>query len=79
MHPRAVKLKEREISNEEWNVIYQIYSKPHFQHILSNGELVIVNNLKFAHGRTPYKTDGIRQSTIFLYGHVDNLPLSYQP
>ena len=58
--------------------VYSLYSKPHFQHKLSNGELIIVNNLRFAHGRTPYKSDGVRQSTIFLYGLVDNEPMLCQ-
>ena len=72
--PRFVKLNGREISQEEWNVIYGIY-KPHFQHKLSNGEMIIVNNLRFAHGRNPYSTDQKRKSTIFLYGVVDNSPV----
>ena len=77
MHPRVVRLKGREITQEEWDVIYKIYEKPDFQHKLSNGELIIVNNLRFAHGRTPYSTtdDQKRQSTIFLYGVVDNSPI----
>ena len=75
MHPRIVRLKGREITQEEWNVIYKIY-KPHFQHKLSNGEFIIVNNLRFAHGRTPYSTDQKRKSTIFLYGVVDNSPIN---
>ena len=74
MHPYTVRLKDREITQEEWNVIYKIY-KPHFQHKLSNGQLIIVNNLRFAHGRTPYTTDYKRQSNIFLYGILDNSPI----
>ena len=74
MHPRSVKLKNREITNEEWKAIYQIY-KPDFQHKLADGELIIVNNLRFAHGRTPYKNSGQkRRATIILYGLVDNTP-----
>ena len=76
MHPRSVKLKNREITEEEWKVIHNVY-KPNFQHKLSNGELIIVNNLRFAHGRTPYKGDVIRRATIFLYGIIDNTPSNH--
>ena len=76
MHPYTVRLKDREITQEEWNSIYKIYNKPHFQHKLSNGQLIIVNNLRFAHGRTPYTTDHKRRSNISLYGIVDNSPIN---
>ena len=71
MHPWNLKLKNRKITEEEWKVLLDI-SKPHLEHRLSSGELMIVNNWRFAHGRTPYT--GKRRATIFLYGVVDNTP-----
>jgi len=71
MHPYNLKLRNREITDEEWKVLHDL-SKPHFKHRLSSEEMMIVNNLRFAHGRTPFT--GVRRATIFLYGMLDNTP-----
>jgi len=75
MHPFRVQLGQgRTINEEEWRVIYSIYEYPRFQHKLTATELVIVNNIRFAHGRSPYSSDSQRIAKLLLYEEVNNIP-----
>jgi len=74
MHPYRVQLGNgRNISEEEWRVIYSIWEDQSFEIKLDAMDVLIVNNIRFAHGRTAY-FGGQRSTKLLLYGEVSNLP-----
>jgi len=74
MHPYRVQLGNgRNISEEEWHVIYSIWEDQSFEIKLDAMDVLIVNNIRFAHGRTAY-FGGQRSTKLSLYGEVSNIP-----